>query len=289
MRFCQADGTPLVDDAPAPDPYKTMVASPGEFASAMGGVEPAQKVDDEVLQLPENDPRKTMYASEDEIRQAMDANDEPVIDLPPLEPEPPRFSEPSLSPPSFGDVAPAPPSPFAPSSNEPIANPASESPFSKTTPPIPSPFDNPKPSTYAAPEEFRTSQEPERPFERVSSPFDQPHSAPIEPAVSAGNWNPAEPAMGEAAGAGAGQNKTLAIISLALSIISIPCCGFVVIGLAGAIAGFIAKGKADSNPALYGGRSLALTAIIIGAVTTIIGILTNSLALLGLIPIPQFP
>ena len=31
MRFCQTDGTPLVDDEPAFDPYATIMAKPGEF------------------------------------------------------------------------------------------------------------------------------------------------------------------------------------------------------------------------------------------------------------------
>ena len=153
MRFCQTDGTPLVDDAPAVDPYKTMVASPDEMRSAMAASnqEPSMKVDDEVLQLPtEADPRKTMYASEEEIRKEMDARDEQVVDLPPLAPDPPKFSEPSLNAPSFGDVTPSapPPSPFESKDNEPIGNPTQDSPFSKTTPPIPSPFNKPQGSAY---------------------------------------------------------------------------------------------------------------------------------------------
>ena len=54
MRFCQTDGTPLVDDAPALDPYKTMVAKPGEIAAAMAADEPVPAPDDtdDVLQLP---------------------------------------------------------------------------------------------------------------------------------------------------------------------------------------------------------------------------------------------
>ena len=49
LRFCQTDGTPLVDDAPL-DPYKTIVARPGEIAAAIPS-EPSQaKEEDEVLQ-----------------------------------------------------------------------------------------------------------------------------------------------------------------------------------------------------------------------------------------------
>ena len=35
MRFCQTDGTPLVDDAPPADPYKTMVASKEDIQAAL--------------------------------------------------------------------------------------------------------------------------------------------------------------------------------------------------------------------------------------------------------------
>src|SRR5687768_15514157 len=126
MRFCQADGTPLLEDAPV-DPYKTMVARPQDIAAAT----PPSSATDDVLDLPADaDPAKTMYASEEEIRSEMaarDAGDEHVIDIPPLtEPEPPRFSEPS-----------PPPSPF---SAPDISSPG--------VPPIPSPFDSPKPMSY---------------------------------------------------------------------------------------------------------------------------------------------
>jgi len=79
MRFCQADGTPLIEDAPV-DPYKTMVARPEDFAAAKSSSQ-----SDDVLDLPSaDDPAKTMFASEDEIRREMAERDEQVIDIPPL-------------------------------------------------------------------------------------------------------------------------------------------------------------------------------------------------------------
>jgi hypothetical protein len=140
MRFCQTDGTPLVDDVaseeaidpyqtivapseplPAPvdepveDPYKTVVAAPAESA--------APDASGDLLQIPDPpDPLKTMYASEDEIRREMAADepkDEPIFEVPPAAdepeppaPEPPSFVEPELSAPVYGDSAP-PPSPFS--------------------------------------------------------------------------------------------------------------------------------------------------------------------------------
>ena len=76
MRFCQSDGTPLVDDAPAFDPDATVVARPEPPAAEMPqeervavGIAPIAEPE-EVLDLPAADPLKTMYVSEDEMRAA---------------------------------------------------------------------------------------------------------------------------------------------------------------------------------------------------------------------------
>ena len=274
MRFCQTDGTPLVDETPAVDPYKTMVASKDEIAAAMGSQgkspdpEPAAKADEEVLQLPnEIDPRKTMYASEEEIRKEMAAHDDPVVDLPPLAPEPPKFSEPDLMPPVFGDAPPAspPPSPFS-SPGEPISSPADDQPFAKTTPPIPSPFDKPKPSSYDPAPAFSSAAEPEPTFGNISSPL-EPASTPLEPAASAPvqNWEPNEPMQNVPTPVG--QNKTLAIVSLVSGILGLTiCCGGFLPSLLGVILGFMARSKANQNPAEYGGAGLATAGLITGAI-----------------------
>ncbi len=289
MRFCQADGTPLVADAAPSDPYKTMVARQDDIAAAIPPAapaaeprEPKAKQEEEVLQLPEEqrDPLKTMYASEDEIRSAMadDKKDE-VIEIPPLAPpEPPAFSEPSLSPPSFGDVSP-PPSPFS----EPVQA-SSGKPYepAPTTPPIPSPFSEPKPAPKAP--EFK---EPEPAFQAASSPFDAPAaSAPAEwtppPAPVSNTPNTPmqqNPSMPPPPGAAAGQSQVLAIISLVVGILSIFCCGWFVPGIAAVVMGFIAKSKADNDPAHYGGRGLALGGIITGIFSVILGIIVVALYL----------
>ena len=292
LRFCQADGTPLVADEPV-DPYKTMVARPEDIASVIPpAAEPQAKEEEEVLQLPV-DERKTMYVSEEEIRKEMAAADEQVIEIPPLTetpapPEPPKFSEPILSPPSFGDVSP-PPSPFSASEPTPIEpEPPVESPFSKTTPPIPSPFGQQKPASFDAPAPVIPEyKEPEpRAEEPAFNPFNAPAQA-SEPLAQA-EWTP--PPAPEASwqnqeigqntpfnppppGAGAGQNKTLAIVSLVLGIVSFLCCNWFIVGLAAVVTGFMAKSKADSDPANYGGRGLALGGIITGVLSMIIGIL----------------
>ncbi len=290
MRFCQSDGTPLVDDAPPVDPYKTMVASSEEIAAAMGppvaDPEPAAKVDDEVLQLPpELDPKKTMFVSEEELRREMGSQEEAVVELPPLAPDPPKFSEPSLNPPSFGDVSPAspPPSPFSGGSGAPSSDLSGESPFMKTTPPIPSPFDEPKGSTYDQPTSF-TPPEPVPSVGSASSPLESA-AAPMEAAASSPvqNWEPNEPMQNTPVSSGpAGQNKTLAIISLVAGILGLTvCCGSLLPSLLAIVLGFMAKSKAGSDPMNYGGSGLAMGGIITGVLGLIAGIIVLALYFLG--------
>lgn len=86
----------------------------------------------------------------------------------------------------------------------------------------------------------------------------------------------------------AGQNKTLAIVSLVLGIVSFLCCNSLfVVGLAAIITGFMAKSKAGSSPE-YGGGGLALGGIILGALSVLIGIVYWILVITGTITLPQF-
>lgn len=287
MRFCQTDGTPLVDDAPAVDPYKTMVASSDEIAAALSSTE-VPKPDDEVLQLPpEADPKKTMFVSEEELRKEM-AVEEPVVDLPPLAPEPPKFSEPSVSPPSFTNIGAPPASPFSPSDDEPISSPAGDPAFSKTTPPIPSPFGDPKPSTFEPPPSpnFSAVSEPEPVSGSLPAPFDPPAVAGSASAVNQ-DWESKEPMQNAPVAGPAGQNKTLAIVSLVLGIVSFLCCqSLFVVGLAAIITGFMAKSKASSSPE-YGGGGLAIGGIILGVLSLLIGAVYWVLVITGTIALPQ--
>lgn len=277
MRFCQTDGTPLVDAAPAVDPYKTMVARPEDIAamippiaaSVSDPIPPAEPEApaEEVLDIPAADPKKTMYASEDEIRSAMAEIDSPLVDLPPAAPEP--------APPAF--IAP------------PEASEVSDSGFSKTTPPIPSPFGAPSPEpelpVYEAPEPTPPAFAQAEPPAPAFNPFDNP-APEVQAPLAESNWTPPPAAQDQSwqqddpmhnpqyqPGSGmpsvAGQNQTLAIVSLVLGIASIIFCA----GLTGPpalITGIMAKKKATNNPAEYGGAGLALGGIITGIIGTLI-------------------
>ena len=264
MRFCQADGTPLVEDVPI-DPYKTMVARPEDLAAS----NPAPSGADDVLDLPSTaDPAKTMYASEQEIRAEMAARDEgddQVIDIPPLgEPSRPSFSEPS-----------APPSPFSTPDRG-----------ASSVPPIPSPFDEPKKSTYEPPPPTPSYTDPEpEPFREEPSfnPFDQPSGGPIAqtewtppPAPDAG-WRNQEigqntPFQPPPAGTG-GVNQTLPIVSLVFGIVSLCCYISPLTGIVALVTGYMGMKNANNDPQNYGGKGLAIAGMITGGVFLLLGLL----------------
>ena len=299
MRFCQTDGTPLVEAAEPVDPYKTMVARPEDIAAAIPpmpeSIKPDARAEEEVLDLPPADPKKTMYASEAEIRKAMSEVDdragEQVIDLPPMaEPEPPRFIEPTLGTPPSSSFA------------ERTEAPAAEDTGSKTTPPIPSPFEgsmvnfqkpsapdlNPEPlnisGSLSEPPAFEpppspfASADPPSPFSAASEPPSSP-IAPADPtptpAAQNNDWqdnNQMQNPQFQGAAA-AGQSKVLALVSLIIGILGMTiCCGGVIPNLIAIVLGFVARSKANSNPAAYGGSGLAMGGIITGVLGLLLSI-----------------
>jgi hypothetical protein len=209
MRFCQVDGTPLVDDEPV-DPYKTMVARPGDIAAAMPPSAPEESPksepsipiappgNDMVLDIPEqSDPLKTMYASEDEIRREMaarDVDDPQVIDIPPLAEAP--LGPPQPAEPDFSAPAPPPSSPFdTPPPASPFSSGKDDAGFPKTSQPIPSPFSEPK-REFAEPDAASRPPKVENPaFVEPApvgnvppvNPFDAP---PVSAPPAQSSWTP---------------------------------------------------------------------------------------------------
>ncbi|HVE57520.1 MAG TPA: DUF4190 domain-containing protein [Pyrinomonadaceae bacterium] len=276
MRFCQTDGTPLVDaveESQPEDPLKTTVVRQEDIAASIPPSDPfktmvagSAKTDEsgDLLQLPEEefDPLKTMVATPirqdkpvlediepeppkfEEIKEEIKAEtpsspfsgfsqpNEPLPEAAPdysadptlLQPEPPKFNEPDLSPPSFGsssskedaeddlpqtvmqnpwDSAPkAEQSPFS-----------SDSPFSKPNDaPMSSPFDAPKSSFDAPPSPFGQQQssfdEPTKsPFDvQNDAQFNQPQQTPYEEPKS--SFEPPTPSFQEPSNQfGSGQSQ----------------------------------------------------------------------------------
>ena len=284
MRFCQTDGTPLVDAPPPVDPYKTMVARPEDIAAAMppaasskesGGSDPVESGSgEEVLDLPADDPKKTMYASEEEIRSAMAEVDQPVVDLPPAADAP----EPAPEAPAF----------TADSDTQ-------DSVFSKTSPPIPSPFGQ-TPSKPEPQEEASKAAEgqPPPPFAQAEppspgfNPFSEPSSPAEEAPMVQAQWTPPPAANdqvrreekmqnpqyqpGSAVPAAGGQNKVLPIVSLIFGILSL-CCYFAPLtGLVALITGFLGMKNANNDPANYGGKPLAIVGMVLGGLLFLLGL-----------------
>jgi hypothetical protein len=283
LKFCQQDGTPLVDDEPAFDPYATIVATPSmgivapepepeapAETSAEAAPEPAEPEvhqtigsiaitpPDDVLEMPSVDPLKTMYVSDAELHEVLGdssrSGEAEPLDLP-AEPAPPQFAEPEVPAPSFGAPAP-PPSPFAASESE---SPAFE----------PEPYIEAETMIQSAPVTFSEPEPQHAPPPMFEEPVASPPPFSNEPAVGY-----MEPQFGQPGGfqspvPNPDKNQTLAIVSLISGLVGIFFCG----GLIGPIAlitGFMARKRATQNPTEYGGETLALIGIITGALGTLL-------------------
>ena len=288
LRFCQTDGTPLIDAAEPADPYKTMVASKDELAAALGSSKSsAAPLQDEVLEIPphqangtpafQGGPSSSSGGSEPEGQ---------VMEIPPLvessQSQEPDFGEPSLSPPPFGDINP-PSSPFSDRPSE-----GGSSRYQETMPPIPSPFGD-SGNAPQAPRERPAFGEADTVINQPPPAFEpyQPASSPLEKASSQSDWTPPPapeanwqnqpvgqntPFQTPPAGATAGQNKTLPIISLVFGILSLCCYVSPVTGIAALITGFMGLKNIKRDPSQFGGKPLAIVGMVLGSLFLVIGL-----------------
>ncbi len=191
MKFCQTDGTVLTENAPAEDPYKTVVGNQSDIAAAIPPLDPFKTMvagappkpaEDDLLQLPEEPADlKTMVVSQDELRGELKGEEASPLDLPsapptyapsapliePKPPRPPNFGDAALPKPSGampGDVPSDAPSPF---DSKPFDNDfSSQSPYgNQENKPIPSPFRDSLPPGYQP---------------SAASPFDTPPASPFD-------------------------------------------------------------------------------------------------------------
>lgn len=231
MKFCQTDGTLLVEDAAPADPYKTVVGNQSDIQAAIPPVDPFKTMvagspkaanDDDLLQLPdEPDLLKTKVVSHNELfgeSNSVKAEDVPKLDLPPaptgnsapliepkppaqsdFAPAPPKFNEPSLSPPSFGASS----SPEPPPSSPPFSDAGSTDAtavFDANSPaknPL-SPFDSkPFPNDFSAQSPYGNQENKPIPSPFQDSPpnYQPPHASPFDAAQPP--FKEAEPKSGE--------------------------------------------------------------------------------------------
>lgn len=310
MRFCQIDGTPLVDDAPAFDPYATIVSSPvistppaaelevSEIVEpavevvepepvAVAVVAPPEPVEipaaapiaepDDVLDLPENDPLKTMYVSDAEMRDALRLEapvaEEPVMELPKIE------KSIAAEPPMAEEyAAPEQPSFLMPDVPAPgfgdVASPPS--PFSA----LGSVVEEPKPAAPMFDEAATIIQQP------VSFNPPAPVAEWTPPPAPDANWQKQEigsntPFQPPPAGTGS-LNQTLPIVSLVLGILSICCPLGAVTGPAAIVTGFLGMKNVNNDPQTYGGKGLAIAGMAVGGLFFILSIIWWILQIIGM-------
>ncbi len=225
MRFCQTDGTPLVEgaeDVQASEPLKTVVSSNQSDSETETKVR--DRIDISNSDVPPPSPFNNAASS---VEPSVDNLHDSTQSSPQL----PKFSEPGLSSPSFGDLS-SPESDSSSSSPESKENNLSDATLvfdSKNIPdnyssgfdsnydskplpndppiqnsaPIPSPFENSSPISYEPP----SYKEPEprfggqadsfdqSPFGQTQTPFGNP-SMPYNPPVQQGGWAPVPAAPG---------------------------------------------------------------------------------------------
>ncbi len=312
FRFCQTDGTPLVDDAPALDPYATIVqshvvAAPAETPAETTPEDEAEleppihqtvgsmpiSEPEDVLDLPEADPLKTVVVSQAEMQAALSGEilaNEITLDSPPVEtepeaplaeetptPEPPSFSVPDIPAPSFADAAP-PPSPFS-HSESPNGDP------SPTSPSIEEPLEAP------AYEELSPADTPKDDLATMILPAATPPletpSAPSEtpPAAPSGGWEPPPAPVAAWENQEIGSNTPFQPpatgtegqnTTLGLVSLILGIASFICLGLLGSIPaiilGMMQRSKIKNNPNEFGGSGMALAGIILGALNIVVSV-----------------
>ena len=305
MRFCQTDGTPLVEDEPAFDPFATIMAKPGEF-KAPASAEPAQPhepaAEPAAPEEPAAEPAKPESVTlEPVVETAAEPAPEPiaepddVLDLPtPPDPLKTMYVSESEMQAVFGagtdDTKPAEaPQPEPPSFSVPdIPSPsftAPESPLPDLGSTPPSPFSEPSVPSPRFEDAPTVMQPPVKPTFEEPAPAADRYPTPTPPAEE---WTPPPAPVREwekkeigsntpfqPPPAAAGESKGLALGSLICGILSFTICGSmgILLGPVAIVLGFIGKKRADERPAEYGGRGLALAGMITGVLGLLVGIL----------------
>ena len=308
-RFCQIDGTSLVDAAEAvqtEDPFKTVVVGKQENPLENGDdmlktmVYSPESKDDDILQLPDVfDPMKTMVVS-DPAKFAPPVAEAPVEE-PIQSPEPPKFSEPSVNPPVFSEpIVEAPKAPEEPAKPAiPIPNPFNEavkgdSPFSAPAPEFPKPISPPQFGSTPLPSESEKVNSPfsptpsygePEPFNVPSTPFGSPFDQPSEPqsnsAFESNAWTP-PPAPNQN-----WQDQQLSNTPFqppavqsggqnqTLGIITLVLgivsllCLGFLTGIPSMITGFMTMKNVSRDPIQYGGKVMAIIGMVLGGLGTL--------------------
>ncbi len=227
MKFCQTDGTPLVEisDSAEVDPFKTMVAGKDEISSAIPPdplntmiTPPPKKEEKEVVESPgEPDFLKTMVSSSqaDKIDEPANEEKENRIDISPPDIFKPESLDDKFTPfgnqsPPAEDALPQPDSGYSPFDNSaapfndpaspPIPSPFEESMIGYQAPQKPNPsFDEPQPMPFGDQNQFDQSpfnqqfsplKEAEIKAEALNTPYAEQVDDQFNQPIEQSNWTP---------------------------------------------------------------------------------------------------
>jgi hypothetical protein len=100
-------------------------------------------------------------------------------------------------------------------------------------------------------------------------PYGQPPGYPPGPPGAPGGYGAPQ------------QTSPLAIVSLVLGILGVPCCGFFVLGIGAAVTGFLARKQIAESQGRLKGNGMALAGLILGIVMIVIAVVYWILILAG--------
>ncbi len=93
---------------------------------------------------------------------------------------------------------------------------------------------------------------------------------------------PPAPPPGAPGGYGAPQQTSpLAIVSLVLGILGVPCCTFFVLSIGAIVTGFLARKQIAESQGRLKGSGMAVAGLILGAVMTVVAVVYWILSLAG--------
>ncbi len=108
-------------------------------------------------------------------------------------------------------------------------------------------------------------------------PSYQPPSYPPPPPGAPGGY-------GGAGGYGLPQQSSpLAIVSLVLGILALPCCTFFVLGVGAVVTGFVARRQIAESQGRYKGAGMAMAGMVLGAIAIVLAVAYYVLVLTGTI------
>jgi apolipoprotein N-acyltransferase len=79
------------------------------------------------------------------------------------------------------------------------------------------------------------------------------------------------------------QTSPLAIVSLVLGVLGVPCCAFFVLGIAAVVTGLLARRQIDTSQGRLKGNGMAMAGVVLGVVSILVSLVYWILALTGVL------